>query len=123
MTNRLGYMDHISLAVPDVPKQVDFFTEMLGMTAHFRSDEFGLVSDPQSGFRIELSKAEGAETKFLHFGLQVEDVDAAYEALAGAGLETVHAPHQRKWSNMRTAFLKDAAGLEIQVAKSDRSEQ
>ena len=121
MANRLGYMDHISLAVPDVPKQVDFFSEVLGMTAHYRSEEFGLVSDPRSGFRIELSKADGSETKFLHFGLQVEDVDAAYETLVGAGLATVHAPHQRQWANMRTAFLKDAAGLEIQVARSDPS--
>ncbi|MDE3076797.1 MAG: VOC family protein [Chloroflexota bacterium] len=114
MAERIGYMDHISLAVPDVPAQVDFFTEVMGMTAVRHSDEFGLVTDPESGFKIEIAKAEGSETKFLHIGFQVGSVDQAYEQLTEAGLSTVHAPHQR-FAN-RTAFLRDAAGLEIQVS-------
>jgi catechol 2,3-dioxygenase-like lactoylglutathione lyase family enzyme len=117
MPERMGYMDHISLAVPDVPAQVDFFTQVMGMTELMRSDEFGLVAEPQSGFRIEIARAEGAETKFLHIGFQVGSVDQAYEQLTGAGLDTVHAPHKR--FRNRTAFLRDEAGLEIQVSSPD----
>lgn len=117
MSERIGYMDHISLAVPDVPAQVDFFSEVMGMTAERRSEEFGLVVEPHSGFRIEIAKAAGAETKFLHIGFQVGSVDQAYEQLTEAGLETVHAPHKRFVN--RTAFLRDAAGLEIQVSRPD----
>ncbi len=119
MSDRIGYMDHISLAVPDVAKQLDFFADVLGMTVHRRSDEFGLVSDPQSGFRIELTKADGAETKFLHMGFQVSDVDAAFDTLISAGLTPVHAPHRRERANIRTAFVKDAGGLEVQLSKPD----
>ena len=119
MTDRIGYMDHISLAVPDVEKQVDFFTEVLGMTAHHRSPGFGMVSDPDSRFQIELTKADGPETKLLHIGLQVADVDGAFDTLVSAGLSTVHAPHRREFAKMRTAFVRDAAGLEVQVAKMD----
>jgi catechol 2,3-dioxygenase-like lactoylglutathione lyase family enzyme len=117
MAERIGYMDHISLAVPDVLAQVDFFTHVMGMTELRRSDEFGLVTDPQSGIKIEIAKAEGAETKFLHIGFQVGSVDDAYQTLSTAGLATVHAPHKR-FAN-RTAFLRDGAGLEIQVSTPD----
>ena len=117
MSERIGYMDHISLAVPDVPAQVDFFTEVMGMTAVRRSDEFGLVSDPQSGIRIEIARSDGPETKFLHIGFQVDSVDDAYQTLTDAGLSTVHAPHKRFVN--RTAFVRDAAGLEIQVSSPE----
>lgn len=117
MSARIGYMDHVSLAVPDVPAQVDFFTKVMGMTELMRSEQFGLVAEPNSGFRIELSRAEGKEAKFLHIGFQTDNADAAYEQLPGAGLETVHAPHKR-FTN-RTAFLRDAAGLAIQVSSPD----
>ncbi len=117
MSERIGHMDHISLAVPNVPAQVDFFTQVMGMTELMRSDEFGLVAEPQSGFRIEIARSDGPETKFLHIGFQVDSVDEAYEQLTESGLETVHAPHKR--FRNRTAFVRDAAGLEIQVSSPD----
>jgi catechol 2,3-dioxygenase-like lactoylglutathione lyase family enzyme len=115
MAERIGFMDHISLAVPDVPAQVDFFTQVMGMTELRRTEEFGLVADPHSGFRIEMARSEGAETKFLHIGFQVGSADQAYQQLTEAGLETVHAPHKR-FAGL-TAFVRDHAGLEIQVSE------
>jgi catechol 2,3-dioxygenase-like lactoylglutathione lyase family enzyme len=115
MPERIGHMDHISLAVPDVPAQVDFFTQVMGMTELRRGDDFGLVADPQSGFRIEIARAEGGETKFLHIGFQVDNTNQAYEQLTKAGLQTVHAPHKR-FAGL-TAFVRDQAGLEIQVSE------
>jgi len=114
MSERIGFMDHISLAVPNVPAQVDFFSAVMGMDVLMRSEEFGLVAEPESGFRIEIARSDGPETKFLHIGFQTGSVDQAYEQLTRAGLETVHAPHKR-FAN-RTAFLRDGAGLEIQVS-------
>ena len=115
MSDRIGYLDHISLAVPDVLAQVDLFTNVMGMHAERRSEEFGLVTDPQSGFKIEITRAEQGQTKLLHLGFQVRNVDAAFNTLSTAGLETVHAPHRRERAHIRTAFVRDAAGLEIQV--------
>ncbi len=115
MTERMGFMDHISLAVPDVPAQVDFFTQVMGMTELRRTDEFGLVADPQSGIRIEMARSNSGDTKFLHIGFQVGSADQAYQRLTEAGLATVHAPHKR-FAGL-TAFVRDQAGLEIQVSE------
>ncbi len=52
-------------------------------------------------------------------GFQVSDVDAAFDTLISAGLTTVHAPHRRERANIRTAFVKDAGGLEVQLSKPD----
>jgi catechol 2,3-dioxygenase-like lactoylglutathione lyase family enzyme len=119
MSERMGYMDHISLAVPDVVAQVDFLANVMGMTAAIRSDEFGLVVDPDSKFRIEITRAEGDRTKLLHVGFQVRNVDEAFATLTQAGMDTVHAPHRRERAHIRTAFVKDAAGLEIQVSTAE----
>ena len=117
MSDRIGHMDHISLAVPDVTKQVDFFADVMGMTVHRRSDQFGLVSDPQSGFRIELSKADGAETSPAH-GLSGRRRRSCLHALLSLEYPRPRA-HRRERANIRTAFVKDAAGLEIQLSKPD----
>ncbi len=118
MNERIGYLDHLSLAVPDVEAQVDFFTQSMGMTALRRGEDFGLVVEPHSGFRIEMTRSEGgAETKLLHIGFEVADVDQAYRALTDSGLQTVHAPHRRERAKIDTAFLRDAGGLEIQLSK------
>jgi catechol 2,3-dioxygenase-like lactoylglutathione lyase family enzyme len=61
MAERIGYLDHISLAVPNVPAQVDFFTHVMGMTAVRRGDDFGLVRIPNqaSGSRSPGRRAPG----------------------------------------------------------------
>jgi catechol 2,3-dioxygenase-like lactoylglutathione lyase family enzyme len=118
MGKRIGYLDHLSLAVPDVQAQVDFFRQSMGMTELRRGDDFGLVVEPHSGFRIETTRSEGgAETKLLHIGFEVADVGQAYGALTASGLQTVHAPHRRERANIDAAFVKDAGGLEIQLSK------
>ena len=89
------------------------------MTTQRRGDEFGLVSDPHSGFRIELAKASDGEAKLLHIGLQVGDVDSAFERMTEAGMTTIHAPHVRERANIRTACLKHESGLEAQISQPD----
>ena len=109
--------DHIAIAVPDLDAQVKRLVDM-GMAIRSRSEKFALLADPSSGFKIELSVSEGA-AQFRHLGFRTADVDAAYEELVKAGMASVEKPHRREMAKMRTAFLKESNGIEVQLVKYD----
>jgi catechol 2,3-dioxygenase-like lactoylglutathione lyase family enzyme len=112
-------LDHIALTVPDLDEQVERLTSAFGMTVQSRSDRYALVSDPASGFKIELSRSDDSEVHFRHLGFRTDDVDAAHETLTKAGMETSEAPHRRDFARMYTSFLKDPGGVEVQLVKYD----
>jgi catechol 2,3-dioxygenase-like lactoylglutathione lyase family enzyme len=109
--------DHIALAVPDLDAQVERFTSTMGMVVQSRSEQFALVADPVSGFKIELSRSPDAEAHFRHMGFRCDDVDAGHEALLEAGMTSTEAPHRREFAHMYTAFLHEDSGLEVQLVK------
>jgi catechol 2,3-dioxygenase-like lactoylglutathione lyase family enzyme len=114
-------LDHVAFAVADIDRQVRFFTTALHMTVQSQSEQHALVADPVSGFKIELTKSDGPATQFLHLGIRAAEIDTAYEKLVAQGVTTVHPPHRREFAHMRTAFVKDAGGLEIQLVTYDES--
>lgn len=109
--------DHIAIAVPDLDAQVKRLVDM-GMVVRSRSDQYALLADASSGFKIELNLSEG-EARFRHLGFRAPDVDSAYEELLKVGMAPVEKPHRREFAKMRTAFLKEGNGLEIQLVKYD----
>lgn len=113
--------DHIALAVPDLDAQVERFTKMMGMVVQSRSEQFALVADPVSGFKIELSRSPDGEAHLRHLGFRSEDVDAGHQALVDAGMTSTEAPHRRDFARMYTAFLREANGLEVQLVKYDEA--
>ncbi|HEY1751811.1 MAG TPA: VOC family protein [Caulobacteraceae bacterium] len=115
----LPTLDHIALAAPDLDALVDRLTSAFGMVAEVRAEHFAIVADPASGLKLELSRSNDAETHFRHLGFQTDDVDRAHETLADAGMEVSAAPHRRDFARMRTSFLKQPGGLEIQLVKYD----
>ena len=117
MGNIQGF-DHVALAVPDLDHQVQRFVEM-GMVVQSRSERYALVADPVSGFNIELNEASDGQARFRHLGFRTTDVDADYTELLATGMTSVEAPHRREFAQMRTAFLKEASGLEFQLVKYD----
>jgi len=116
MTHIQGF-DHIAIAVPDLDRFVDQLLAM-GMKVVARTDNYALLADATSGFKIELNASEGA-AQFRHLGFRAGDVDAAYEELVRAGMATVEKPHRREFAKMRTAFLKERNGIEVQLVKYD----
>jgi catechol 2,3-dioxygenase-like lactoylglutathione lyase family enzyme len=112
-------LDHIALTVPDLDSQVERLQNAFGMVVQSRSDRYALVSDPASGFKIELSRSEDSEVHFRHLGFRTEDVDESHEDLLGAGMETSEAPHRRDFARMYTSFLKEPGGVEVQLVKYD----
>ncbi len=109
--------DHIAIAVPDLDAQVKRLLDM-GMVVRSRNNQYALLADPSSGFKIELNVTEG-KASFRHLGFRAKDVDSAYEELLPAGMAPVEKPHRREMAKMRTAFLKEGNGLEIQLVKYD----
>jgi len=109
--------DHIALAVPDLDAQVKRLVGM-GMAVRHRSDGFALLADPAFGFKIELSVSTG-QAQFRHLGFRAADVDAAYEELVKAGMAPLEKPHRSEMARMRTAFLKESNGIEVQLVKYD----
>jgi catechol 2,3-dioxygenase-like lactoylglutathione lyase family enzyme len=111
--------DHIAFTVPNLAEVVDRLTGAFGMVAEMRSEQFALVADPATGLKFELGRSPDAQVHFRHLGFRTDDVDAAHETLAGEGMEVSEAPHRRDFARMRTSFLKEAGGLEIQLVKYD----
>ncbi|WP_336365148.1 VOC family protein [Halalkalicoccus salilacus] len=52
-------------------------------------------------------------TGFLHFGFVVDDIEAAYEELAAAGVEFVMEPSV--FGDLKITFVTDPAGVRIEL--------
>ena len=118
MTKVTG-LDHIAFAVPDLKQQVERFVREFGMEASSQSDRYAVVTDPVSGFKIELNQSDEGEARFRHLGFTTDDVDVAHDSLVDAGMEATEAPHRRDFARMYTSFLKEESGLEVQLVKYD----
>lgn len=112
--------DHIALAVPSVREEVERLTTLMGMVVEGQAEQYAVVADPASGFKIELSASPDGEAHFRHLGFRADDVDSAHEWLVEAGLMTTVAPERRDFARMRTSFLKEGSGVEIQLVKYDQ---
>lgn len=112
-------LDHIAFTVPNLTELVDRLTSAFGMVAEMRSDHFALVSDPATGLKLELGRSGDAAVHFRHLGFRADDVDSAHETLVGGGMAVSEPPHRRDFARMRTSFLKQADGFEIQLVHYD----
>ena len=113
--------DHVAFAVPDINEQVERLTTLMGMVVQSQSEAYALVADPVSGFKIELSRSADGEAHFRHLGFTTDDVDGAHDALVEAGMTSTEPPHRRDFARMRTAFLKEQSGLEVQLVDYDKA--
>jgi catechol 2,3-dioxygenase-like lactoylglutathione lyase family enzyme len=113
--------DHIAIAVPNLKEQVERLTTLMGMVVEQQSDQYAVVADPVSGFKIELNPSSDGEAHFRHLGFTTPDVDADHDALVAAGMASTEGPHRRDFARMRTAFLKEQSGLEVQLVDYDKA--
>lgn len=112
--------DHIAIAVPNLREQVERLTTMMGMVVESQSENYAVVADPVSGFKIELNPSSDGEAHFRHLGFTTPDVDADHNALVEAGMASTEAPHRRDFAKMRTSFLREPSGLEVQLVDYDK---
>jgi hypothetical protein len=112
-------LDHIALTVPNVDEHVERLISAFGMVARFRSEQFAVVVDPGSDFKLELSTSPDGEVHVRHLGFRTDDVDAEHARLVEAGMEASAAPHRQDFARMYTSFLKQPGGVEVQLVKYD----
>jgi len=110
-----------SLPVVDQDRAITFYRERLGLTvaadqqygSGWRWIELEVTGSP-TRILFERRSGEPAEQPVLI--LVVEDVDAAYEALAAKGVEFDQAPIDAPWApRERYALLRDSEGNLVMI--------
>ncbi len=122
MTYRLH---HVHLICKDLEAMIIFFTEALGATLIVRK-KFGTADgaslDLQGSIvnlrvaredEVMVGDASQARFGYDHLGLQVEDVDAAYEDLKKRGFSFFMAP--KDIPDLRIAFFRGPEDITIEL--------
>ncbi len=119
---------HTMLRVTDLPRSVAFYTDVLGMTLLRQKDypdgQFTLAFlgyGPESQQTvIELTYNWGVDhyelgTAYGHIAIEVDDVQAAVEAMRAKGAKILREPGPMKHGSTVLAFLEDPDGYRIEL--------
>ena len=120
--------DYVVLLVDDLDRSLAFYCDTLGLRLGHRSDPYAQLDTGRTRVALYLRTAM-ADTLGLgdlrrpdprapafELGFKVDDVDAAYGALTGRGVEGVVEPTDRPWGQ-RTAYVRDPDGHLIELAE------
>ena len=86
---RVRKIAHAAYEMPDLEKQLEYYTDILGLTLVDRSKEAAYLASTVDHHSIVLSK--GAESKCLRLGFQIapdDDLDAFERQVQGHGVKT-----------------------------------
>jgi len=109
MKPRLVGINHVALQVDDLEEAVAFYTELFQPTAVDRSEPDAAFLEIGDQFIALFER--GSREEEAHFGLVVDDKDAARRALEAAGAEIL--PGHR-------LDFHDPSGNRVQVVQYDR---
>ena len=122
-------LDHTMLRVKDLERSLDFYTRILGMTVHrkteypegrFTNTFVGYVGEDE-GTNLELTYNWDQPEEYTkgnawgHLALKVTDVYAASEYLKREGVEFTKEPSPMKNGTRILAFIKDPDGYVIEL--------
>ncbi|WP_406637601.1 VOC family protein [Amycolatopsis sp. WGS_07] len=126
---------HVSVSVADLGAQQRWYAEALGFTEvveTFEVPEAGVrtaVVQTAGGVRLELIERAGSTRPatfddpmdalraqgYGHWAVEVDDLDAAYARLTGAGAQPVWPPADAVQPGARFAYVKDPEGNLIEL--------
>lgn len=119
---------HTMLRVTDLPRSIAFYTDVLGMTLLRQKDypdgQFTLAFlgyGPESEQTvIELTYNWGVDnyelgTAYGHIAIEVDDVQAAVDAMRAKGAKILREPGPMKHGSTVLAFLEDPDGYRIEL--------
>ena len=126
-------MLHTMLRVGDLPRSIDFYTRVLGMTLLRKSENseykyslaFVGYGDEKDEAVIELTYNWGVSeyelgSAYGHIALEADDIYATCEALRAAGAKITREPGPVKGGTTVIAFVEDPDGYKIElIAKKD----
>jgi uncharacterized glyoxalase superfamily protein PhnB len=99
------------LSVEDLTAVVAFY-ELLGFSRTYAFPEHGVpvfVTVERQGDAIGVAAREPADSATFSYWVYVDDVDATFTTLVGAGATSVAVPHTEPWGE-RVASVRDPAG-------------
>ncbi|HEY7268551.1 MAG TPA: VOC family protein [Dehalococcoidia bacterium] len=127
-------IDHVSMAVPDLAKQIKFFEDLFGMKQgeHYDRPEDGYdgleMSIPGSDTKFELLSPAGDPglsfvSKFLarpgsmyhHVTFEVTDIREAARVLREYGIEPFGYREEAEWAKELFIHPRDTGGVLIQL--------
>ncbi|KQT70083.1 MULTISPECIES: VOC family protein [unclassified Aureimonas] len=117
---------HAMIRVVDEARSVSFYETAFGLSVadRFEFDGFTLLylSNPETGFELELTVNKGRESYDLgdgygHLAVSVEDLDAERERLVAAGLSPKDIKQLEHGSGLKARFffIEDPDGYKIEV--------
>ncbi len=109
MKPRLVGINHVALQVDDIEEAVAFYTELFEPTGVNRSVPGAAFIQLGDQFLALFERGPRAEER--HFGLVVDDKEAALRALEEAGAEVLHG---------RFLDFRDPSGNRVQIVQYDQ---
>jgi len=119
---------HTMLRVTDLPRSIAFYTDVLGMTLLRQKDypdgQFTLAFlgyGPEAEQTVlELTYNWGVDqyelgTAYGHIAIEVDDVQAAVDAMRARGAKILREPGPMKHGSTVLAFLEDPDGYRIEL--------
>jgi len=123
--NRPGVVElnHVAIAVPDIPQAAAFYTEKLGFREAFRNSNpqgqpTAIYMQISRNTFLELQQANAQRPAGLtHFGLHVENAKTAVEAFRQRGATATDPRGPSAFSGAILANVTDLNGLGIELAE------
>jgi catechol 2,3-dioxygenase-like lactoylglutathione lyase family enzyme len=107
-------LDHLSLPVRDWQRARDWYRTHLGFEVEFEIPEGKTAAMRDSAdLTVFLYEGEVVNCPGISFTIQVDDVEASYRKLSGAGIPFVHPPKRVFWGY--GAELHDADGYTLRL--------
>ena len=88
---RLIGFNHVALEVGDIDAALAFYGRLFDFTLRSRSDSMAFIDLGDQFIALQKGRAQSPDDG-RHFGLVVDDKEAARKALADAGVETLPGP-------------------------------
>jgi lactoylglutathione lyase len=124
---RVEAPDYVVLVVDNLDRALAFYVDTLGLALGHRSDPYAQLDTGRTRLALferhalartlgtELAAPDPAAPGF-EIGFKVDDIDAAYDELVAAGVESVTPPTDRPWGQ-RTAYVRDPDGHLVELAR------
>jgi catechol 2,3-dioxygenase-like lactoylglutathione lyase family enzyme len=107
------------LTVSDLEAARDAYVRILGLREVMNLGWIVTLADDQLRHQVSLMTKDATAPVNPKVSIEVDDVDAAYQAAVDAGLTIVHPLSDEEWG-VRRFFLRDGSGNVVNVLSHQR---